>query len=126
MDLGTVSDCGGYGPVSSENGDYVGGVCGLSSIRHSYAKCTLTGRKYVGGIVCSGSRVSDCLSMVAIADYTQLGGRRRGRSPAITAATALCPTPWPVWTGSATPARRSRSPTTPSASGRIRPSSSAA
>ena len=79
MDLGTVSDCGGYGPVSSENGDYVGGVCGLSlsSIRHSYAKCTLTGRKYVGGIVGSGSRVSDCLSMVAIADYTQLGGRRR-------------------------------------------------
>ena len=70
MDLGTVS---------SENGDYVGGVCGLSlsSIRHSYAKCTLTGRKYVGGIVGSGSRVSDCLSMVAIADYTQLGGRRR-------------------------------------------------
>lgn len=52
MDLGTVSDCGGYGPVSSENGDYVCGVCGLSlsSIRHSYAKCTLTGRKYVGGI----------------------------------------------------------------------------
>ena len=79
MDLGTVSDCGGYGPVSSENGDYVCGVCGLSlsSIRHSYAKCTLTGRKYVGGIVGSGSRVSDCLSMVAIADYTQLGGRRR-------------------------------------------------
>ncbi len=80
MDLGTVSDCGGYGPVSSENGDYVGGVCGLSlsSIRHSYAKCTLTGRKYVGGIVGSGSRVSDCLSMVAIADYTQLGGAVAG------------------------------------------------
>ena len=82
MDLGTVSDCGGYGPVSSENGDYVGGVCGLSlsSIRHSYAKCTLTGRKYVGGIVGSGSRVSDCLSMVAIADYTQLGGAVAERS----------------------------------------------
>ena len=80
MDLGTVSDCGGYGPVSSENGDYVGGVCGLSlsSIRHSYAKCTLSGRKYVGGIVGSGSRVSDCLSMVAIADYTQLGGAVAG------------------------------------------------
>ena len=80
MDLGTVSDCGGYGSVSSENGDYVGGVCGLSlsSIRHSYAKCTLAGRKYVGGIVGSGSRVSDCLSMVTIADYTQLGGAVAG------------------------------------------------
>ena len=76
MDLGTVSGCGGYGAVSSENGDYVGGVCGLSlsSVRRSYAKCTLEGRKYVGGIVGSGSRVSDCLSMVEISGLTQLGG----------------------------------------------------
>ena len=80
MDLGTVSGCGGYGEVSSENGDYVGGVGGLSlsSIRHSYAKCTLAGRKYVGGIVGSGSRVSDCLSMVDITDYTQLSGAVAG------------------------------------------------
>ena len=76
-----MSDCGGYGPVSSENGDYVGGVCGLSlsSIRHSYAKCTLTGRKYVGGIVGSGSRVSDCLSTVS---YTHLPTRRRPHAAA--------------------------------------------
>ena len=80
MDLGTVSGCGGYGAVSSENGDYVGGVCGLSlsSVRHSYAKCTLAGRKYVGGIAGSGSRVSDCLSMVDITDYTQLSGAVAG------------------------------------------------
>ncbi len=80
MDLGTVSDCGGYGKVSSENGDYVGGVCGLSlsSVRRSYAKCTLEGRKYVGGITGSGSRVSDCLSMVEIAALTQLGGAVAG------------------------------------------------
>ena len=80
MDLGTVSGCGGYGAVSSENGDYVGGVCGLSlsSVRRSYAKCTLEGRKYVGGIVGSGSRVSDCLSMVEIAGLTQLGGAVAG------------------------------------------------
>ena len=80
MDLGTVSGCGGYGDVSSENGDYVGGVCGLSlsSIRSSYAKCTLGGRKYVGGIVGSGSRVSDCLSMVEVTDCTQLGGAVAG------------------------------------------------
>lgn len=80
MDLGTVSGCGGYGAVSSENGDYVGGVCGLSlsSVRRSYAKCTLEGRKYVGGIVGFGSRVSDCLSMVEIAGLTQLGGAVAG------------------------------------------------
>ena len=80
MDLGTVSGCGGYGGVSAESGDYIGGVCGLSlsSIRHSYAKCTLAGRKYVGGVVGSGSRVSDCLSMVEIIDYTQLAGAVAG------------------------------------------------
>ena len=80
MDLGTISGCGGWGDVSSESGDYVGGVAGLSlsSIRSSYAKCTLSGGKYVGGIVGSGSRVSDCLSMVAIADCTQLGGAIAG------------------------------------------------
>lgn len=77
---GILQSCTNLGAVGYPHVGYnVGGVCGLSlsSIRHSYAKCTLTGRKYVGGIVGSGSRVSDCLSMVAIADYTQLGGRRR-------------------------------------------------
>lgn len=80
MDLGTVSGCGGWGSIDSESGDYVGGVAGLSlsSVRSSYAKCTLSGGKYVGGIVGSGSRVSDCISMVQIADCTQLGGAVAG------------------------------------------------
>ncbi len=80
MDLGTVSRCSGWGDVSSESGDYVGGVAGLSlsSVRESSAKCTLSGGKYVGGIVGSGSRVSDCVSMVEIADCTQLGGAIAG------------------------------------------------
>ena len=30
MDIGTISGCGGYGNVSSEGSDYVGGVSGLS------------------------------------------------------------------------------------------------
>lgn len=80
MDLGTIYGCGGWGSVSSGSGDYVGGVCGLSlsSIRRSYAKCRLSGRKYVGGIVGSGSRVSDCLAMVNDVEYTQLGGAIAG------------------------------------------------
>ena len=80
MDLGTISGCGGWGDTSSESGDYVGGVAGLSlsSIRDSDAKCTLSGGKYVGGIAGSGNRVSDCLSMVAIADCTQFGGAVAG------------------------------------------------
>ncbi|MEI3060551.1 MAG: GLUG motif-containing protein [Oscillospiraceae bacterium] len=80
MDLGTISGCGGWGSVESESGDYVGGVAGLSlsSIRASYAKCTLSGGKYVGGIVGSGGKLSDCISMVEISACTQLGGAIAG------------------------------------------------
>lgn len=80
MDIGTISGCGGWGDVFSENGDYVGGVAGLSlsSIRDSYAKCMLQGEKYIGGIVGSGSRVSGCRSMVDIAEYIQYGGAIAG------------------------------------------------
>ncbi len=80
MDLGTVSGCGGWGSVTSESGDYVGGVAGLSlsSIRESYAKCTLSGGKYVGGIAGSGKNMSGCASMVEITDCTQLGGAVAG------------------------------------------------
>lgn len=80
MDLGTISGCGGWGNVTSESGDYVGGVAGLSisSIRTSYAKCTLSGGKYVGGIAGSGGKLSDCISMVEISSYTQLDGAIAG------------------------------------------------
>lgn len=80
MDLGTIDRCGGWGDVSSENGDYVGGVAGLSlsSIRESYAKCTLSGKKYVGGIAGSGNRISDCIAMVAVSECEQFGGAIAG------------------------------------------------
>ena len=56
MDLGLVTDCNGFGNVESENGSYVGGIAGLTgaTVRSSFAKCTLSGKKYVGGIVGSG------------------------------------------------------------------------
>ena len=80
MDLGIIYNCGGYGDTASESGDYVGGVCGqsLSAIRASWAKCTLSGGKYVGGISGSGARVTDCAAMVEIAASTQLAGAIAG------------------------------------------------
>ena len=80
MDLGTVSQCGGWGDVESESGDYVGGVVGLSlsSIRGSWAKCALSGGRYVGGIAGSGSRVTDCLSLVEITETAQQSGAIAG------------------------------------------------
>ncbi len=76
MDLGTVSGCGGWGDVTVESGDYAGGVAGLSltSVRKCYAKCSLSGGKYIGGIVGSGRNVTDCIAMPDITAATQLSG----------------------------------------------------
>lgn len=85
MDLGLIKDCEGYGDTESENGDYVGGIAGLASgsIRNSYAKCTLKGKRYIGGIVGSGvtedisgssSIVTGCYAVVHISDYNQYAG----------------------------------------------------
>ena len=85
MDLGLITGCEGYGSVGSESGDYVGGIAGLtgSTIRDCFAKCTLGGRYYIGGIVGSGitedgtgesSLVSDCYSLVDVQGYQQFAG----------------------------------------------------
>ena len=89
MDLGLIAQCESYGRVSSENGDYVGGIAGItcSTVRHSFAKCTLSGGKYVGGIVGSGvkedrngdsSTVAACYAIVTITDYEQYAGAISG------------------------------------------------
>lgn len=80
MELGLISACRGYGSVSSESGDYVGGIAGLAggTVRTCFAKCTLSGSSYIGGIVGSGiaedysgdaSTVTGCYSMVEIPEY---------------------------------------------------------
>lgn len=89
MDLGLITGAKGFGDVSSESGDYVGGIAGLASatIQNSYAKCRLEGDKYVGGIVGSGvgetmtgnvSAVSGCYSMVTVARGGQSVGAVSG------------------------------------------------
>ena len=89
MDLGLIDGCESYGAVGSEGGSYVGGIAGVTAatIRGSYAKCTLSGQKYVGGIVGSGvaeklsgdgSTVAGCYSMVDITDCTQYSGAISG------------------------------------------------
>ena len=79
MELGLITDSRGYGRISSENGDYVGGIAGLTggTVRDSFAKCTLSGNNYVGGVVGSGiqedisgdsSTVTGCYSMVEVTE----------------------------------------------------------
>ena len=89
MDLGLITASEGYGTVASENGSYVGGVAGITAsvVRGSYAKCTLSGKHYVGGIVGSGveetaggssSTVAGCYSLVDITDCQQYSGAVSG------------------------------------------------
>ena len=85
MDLGFISDCQGYGAVYSESGDYVGGIAGFtgSTVQKCFAKCSLAGKNYIGGIVGSGitedatgesSTVRWCYSMVDVARAQQFTG----------------------------------------------------
>ena len=89
MDLGLIISCKSYGSVESDSGSCVGGIAGLTAatVRSSYAKCTLSGKKYVGGIVGSGvaersdgsaSTVTGCWSLVDITGCQQYEGAVSG------------------------------------------------
>ncbi len=88
MSLGLILSCEGYGRISSENGDYVGGLAGFSAgtIRDSWSKCVLSGGRYVGGVVGAagiegsgeGGLVSRCVSFVRAAKYEQDAGAVSG------------------------------------------------
>lgn len=89
MELGLITQSRGYGRITSENGDYVGGIAGLAggTVRDCFAKCTLSGESYIGGIVGSGiaqdyqgdsSTVTGCYSMVDITEAKQYIGAIAG------------------------------------------------
>ncbi len=87
MDIGVITNCYAYGSVSSEGGDYVGGIAGIAraTIANCIANCELSGNNYVGGIVGmgytaenSGSQVSGCYSLVKITDCKQFEGAIAG------------------------------------------------
>ena len=89
MDLGFITGCESYGSIDSESGSYVGGIAGITAatVRSSYAKCALSGKQYVGGIVGAGtaeksdggaSTVADCWSLVDITACQQYEGAVSG------------------------------------------------
>ena len=69
-EIGTIISSEGYGSVESTNGGYVGGIVGYSYtlVRDSYAMCSLKGGEYVGGIAGYGTRISNCKTLVGMAD----------------------------------------------------------
>ena len=62
-ELGLVTACESYGDVTGVN--QVGGIAGAASakLRSNWAKCALSGEKYIGGIVGQGT---DSLSLIHI------------------------------------------------------------
>ncbi|MGN1001201.1 MAG: hypothetical protein ACI4PC_00395, partial [Oscillospiraceae bacterium] len=83
MDLGTVYACESYGSVKSSSGDYVGGIAGQSdaAIRNCFAKCSLSGVSYVGGVLGAGGENSvtqGCCTLVRITDCEQHAGAVSG------------------------------------------------
>ena len=80
MDLGPVSHCENYGSVSSADGSYVGGIAGASwgSIRDSWARCTLSGDHYVGGIAGYGSTLKNCHTLITLQEGSAYVGTVAG------------------------------------------------
>lgn len=80
MDLGSISGCESYGPVSSTDGDYVGGIAGASYavVRSSWSKCRLSGGDYIGGITGYGTTVLDCRALVLVDAGTEYLGAVAG------------------------------------------------
>lgn len=83
--MGYVYNNSNSGEVSSENGNYVGGITGRSSslLSDNLARCYLSGNKYLGGISGyideDGSLINN-YSMVNIGDYEQYIGAIVGLS----------------------------------------------
>ena len=90
MDFGLVSHCAAYGSVTLEDGSYAGGVAGLcyGTVKNCCAKCSLGGKRYVGGVVGNGgdvrrggertSSVSGCYALTEIRDVPQFAGAISG------------------------------------------------
>lgn len=68
QEMGTILHCENYGKLRSANGEYVGGIAGdsYSYIQKSYAKATLYGNRFVGGIAGHGTNIANCYSLVDI------------------------------------------------------------
>jgi len=80
LEMGLVETSENYADVTSDSGDYVGGVVayGLGTVKENLAKCELSGEKYVGGIVGYGTIIKDSYSMIRIKSASQYYGAIAG------------------------------------------------
>ncbi|MCM1330356.1 MAG: hypothetical protein NC253_13060, partial [Ruminococcus sp.] len=82
MSTGCLIGCGGFGDVSSTDGDYTGGVAGKSeaAIQGCSAKCRVSGIDFVGGIAGIAHDMKDCKSFAVIESGTERVGAVAGYS----------------------------------------------
>ena len=76
QEFGLIYSCECYGNISTEAGDYTGGVVGQSkgSVWLCYSLSRLTGKAYVGGITGYGVNITECISLSDLeADGEYLG-----------------------------------------------------
>ena len=80
MDIGAVVECVSSGNISSQNGDYVGGIAGLAkgSVSRCWSRCILEGRRYVGGIAGLGEDLLDCSTWAQISRASEYQGAVAG------------------------------------------------
>ena len=76
QEFGIVYDCEGYGKITAEAGDYVGGVVGqsLGTVQDSYSFANLSGGDYVGGIAGFGTSIVNCISITELRDEGECYG----------------------------------------------------
>lgn len=80
MELGAVVDCAALGAVSSQTGDYAGGIAGSAkgTLARCWARTALEGRRYVGGIAGLGDAIRDCRAWTHIARASEYAGAVAG------------------------------------------------
>ena len=80
MAQGAILDCGSRGEVTCTNGDFCGGIAGISSgsVINCCAKTDLGASKYIGGITGSGTIIKNCLSSASVGKGTEYIGAVAG------------------------------------------------
>lgn len=74
-EIGSVHKCENYGDIESTNGNYVGGIVGKSdsTVRKSYSKGRLCGKRYIGGIAGKSETMTSCCTIVNIVGDENIG-----------------------------------------------------
>ena len=68
QEMGTVTGCENYADITSDSGQYAGGIAGqsLSYILKSAAKGEITASSYAGGIAGDGTHIYDSLAAISV------------------------------------------------------------